>query len=79
MPPQLSRGANVSTEDTARWSTAASTSAANAAKKGPAAAEKKKADSWNAKEKRKRSEGKTSREGSFVEEEKRLLRQAGAN
>ena len=32
---------------------------------------------WNEKEKEKRRKGQASREGSFVEEEKRLLRAAG--
>jgi hypothetical protein len=72
LPPQLTHGANKSTEDVSRWSTTSSGKAAAATQ------DKKKKDiSFSEKEKRKRQQGKTSREGSFVEEEKRLLRQAG--
>mmetsp|Transcript_24847 Transcript_24847/g.55979 ORF Transcript_24847/g.55979 Transcript_24847/m.55979 type:complete len:159 (-) Transcript_24847:8-484(-) len=65
LPPQLTRGANKVSEDSSQWNTAKSAKA--------------KKDSFNQKEKRKRQEGKVAREGSFVEEEKRLLRQAGAD
>ena len=72
LPPQLSRP-NVSTEDAGRWSTAKSAVGGKGVKGG------KKPETFNTKEKRKRAEGKVAREGSFVEEEKRLLRQAGAD
>lgn len=65
VPPQLSRGANVTTEASALWST----ETGKAGKKRP--------ESFNTKEKRKREQGKTSREGSYVEEEKRILRNLG--
>ena len=68
MPPQLSGRANTATEDVSRWTTA------KGGKGG-----KGRGESFNSKEKRKRQEGKSSREGSFVEEEKRMLRQAGAD
>jgi hypothetical protein len=68
LPPQLSRGANVITEDVSKWSS----------KQQTKPMEKSKA-SFNSKEKRKRQEGKVAREGSFVEEEKRLLRQGGTD
>jgi len=72
LPPQLSRP-NVSTEDAGRWSTAKSGVVSKEGKGG------KKVETHNTKEKRKRAEGKVAREGSFVEEEKRLLRQSGAD
>lgn len=72
LPPQLSRP-NVSTEDAERWSTAKSGHARKEGKGG------QKVETHNTKEKRKRAEGKVAREGSFVEEEKRLLRQSGAD
>ena len=74
LPPQIGRGGpNKSTEDVSRWTSKAALEASEKKK------EEKKKESWNTKEKRKRQEGKVGREGSWVEEEKRLLRQAGAD
>jgi len=74
LPPQIGRrGANVATEDVGKWNLA------KTGGKGGKGGNGGGKDSFNAKEKRKRAEGKVAREGSFVEEEKRLLRQAGAD
>jgi hypothetical protein len=65
-PPQLKRP-NVSTEDTESWTT----------KKKAGAKQGKDSKTFKAKEKRKRDVGQTSRGKSYVEEEKRILRESG--
>lgn len=74
LPPQLARP-NLSTEDYRQWSTTKSADAHNDSKKKDKSS--KDAKSFNSREKRKRDLGMQSRHKNFVEEEKRLLRQAG--
>ena len=79
-PPQIRSGrANITTEDTTSWTTqrkeGAKQKAAAAAAGGGGAAGKSK--SFRQKEKRKRDLGQSSRGKSYVEEEKRILRESG--